>query len=405
VKEFCFGKLPAIFRTVRRIYTVRLVLSLTKSLEKIPLFLYQIRGKKGTSMHAPNVIRAKRESKAIDDKAAVEAHNPGHSGNDSVSRSPERNRFTRLPVIMPALFTVLLFVACVAFITFKMYNADDFPFDRSIVDLREDEVTSCCPKRSRQKTQQNELYDVMLKEYKAEKHRTNPSRKSSTIRIEGIAGKDPQTIAKKHLLLNNLRDPGSGNGAVGTLIKLSSTAFIASSMARDDSSPLQQPIEEEPETKMEDEKEKVPGEVGETSTYVNGTLPEATSSTSENQEEKDIPKGELASYQSKQNDGKSEEDESNSALPSPDSVAKDKRSSGSVWFKYKRLEKQKLVTNDSDEELDYDCAQHIHRILSASRENIDEARRILPDDVKDIVLPQDLETALAEFEMWPDSSV
>ena len=33
-------------------------------------------------------------------------------------------------------------------------------------------------------------------------------------------------------------------------------------------------------------------------------------------------------------------------------------------------------------------AQHIHRILSASRENIDEARRILPDDVKDIVLPQ-----------------
>ena len=92
----------------------------------------------------------------------------------------------------------------------------------------------------------------------------------------------------------------------------------------------QQPIEEEPETKMEDEKEKVPGEVGETSTYVNGTLPEATSSTSENQEEKDIPKGELASYQSKQNDGKSEEDESNSALPSPDSVAKDKRSSGYV---------------------------------------------------------------------------
>lgn len=33
-------------------------------------------------------------------------------------------------------------------------------------------------------------------------------------------------------------------------------------------------------------------------------------------------------------------------------------------------------------------AQHIHRILSASRENIDEARRILPDDVKSIFLPQ-----------------
>ena len=81
-------------------------------------------------MHALNAVRAKRESRAIDDKAAVNVPNPGLSANDSVSSSPERNRFTRLPVIMPALFTVLLFVACVALIAFKMYNADDFPFDR-----------------------------------------------------------------------------------------------------------------------------------------------------------------------------------------------------------------------------------------------------------------------------------
>ena len=33
-------------------------------------------------------------------------------------------------------------------------------------------------------------------------------------------------------------------------------------------------------------------------------------------------------------------------------------------------------------------AQHIQRILLASRENLEEARRILPDDVKDIVLPE-----------------
>lgn len=33
---------------------------------------------------------------------------------------------------------------------------------------------------------------------------------SSTIKIEGFAGNDPQTIAKKHLLLNNLRGPESG---------------------------------------------------------------------------------------------------------------------------------------------------------------------------------------------------
>ena len=91
-----------------------------------------------------------------------------------------------------------------------------------------------------------------------------------------------------------------------------------------------QPIEEEPETKMEGEKEKVPDEGGETSTYVNGTHSEATSSTSENQERKDIPKSELTSDQFLQNDGKADETESSNALPSPNSVTKDKRSSGYV---------------------------------------------------------------------------
>ena len=71
-----------------------------------------------------------RELKTRDHKGSIGEANVGHSRNDSVSSNEERNRFTRLPVILPAVLTVLIFIGCLIFIAIKMYNVDDFPYDR-----------------------------------------------------------------------------------------------------------------------------------------------------------------------------------------------------------------------------------------------------------------------------------
>eukprot|EP00795_Rhopilema_esculentum_P003431 gene3431-1802_t len=421
----------------------------------------------------------------------------GNLGNNSVSDTGKKIKVNKLPVILPAVLTVVIFIVCVALIAYKSYNAEDFPYDgdvakggekrsperfsitRSALDIQNsDEHVSCWPKRRNGKKHGNsesaphyyrnpksatifgsantfesrnrptnvapifepagpytpfarkidgfyiayyygileprsEVYDVMLKEYKAEKRRKDPLRKSSTIQIEGVGGNDPQSIARKHLLLNRMRG-GSTPGAVSTLIKLSSTAFIASSMVRDDkqeTNEKHETIEEEDSTPLinnEEQSSKNPSPKQQI--RGNGKLPDAESSGSE-EGRPGIPKIELALSNplpfKQEDDTQSEQNSPEGVSLSPDfsTDSKEKRNSGPVWFKYKRLEKQSYVADDSDEELDYDCAQHIHRILSASRENIEEARRILPDDVKDIILPKDLETALAEFELWPDSSV
>ncbi|XP_065063072.1 uncharacterized protein LOC135689677 isoform X2 [Rhopilema esculentum] len=357
----------------------------------------------------------------------------GNLGNNSVSDTGKKIKVNKLPVILPAVLTVVIFIVCVALIAYKSYNAEDFPYDgdvakggekrsperfsitRSALDIQNsDEHVSCWPKRRNGKKHgRSEVYDVMLKEYKAEKRRKDPLRKSSTIQIEGVGGNDPQSIARKHLLLNRMRG-GSTPGAVSTLIKLSSTAFIASSMVRDDkqeTNEKHETIEEEDSTPLinnEEQSSKNPSPKQQI--RGNGKLPDAESSGSE-EGRPGIPKIELALSNplpfKQEDDTQSEQNSPEGVSLSPDfsTDSKEKRNSGPVWFKYKRLEKQSYVADDSDEELDYDCAQHIHRILSASRENIEEARRILPDDVKDIILPKDLETALAEFELWPDSSV
>eukprot|EP00794_Sanderia_malayensis_P020202 gene20202-22178_t len=305
------------------------------------------------------------------------------SNNASATAHPSNgksSKLSKLPVIIPAALTVLIFVACVACIAYKNYNIEEFPFVGSNLDITETSIEPCCSttrgkRRARKPSSKHELYDDMLKHYKAETFTTRPTRRSSTINVAGAEGHDPQSIARKHLILRNMRDPRkSGGSAVEALVKMSSKALIPSSVARND--------------------------------LTNGKIIEEGS--------KDVSKEDLpawlqedaAPYLSNNiEEDKDEFDEKANLLAAKEHNA-NKRNSGSAWFKYKRLEKQAVFDNaDSDEELNYDCAQHIQRILSASRENIEEARRILPDDVKDILLPEDLEAALAEFEFWPDSSV
>ena len=134
IREFCPRDLPATFRTTRRIHAVRLNTSSLKGMEQGPLFVYHMWTKKSILMEAMNYIRVRRESeskvKAGESNASVEVSNVGPSRDDSVSSNGERNRFTRLPVILPAVLTVVIFVVCVIFIAAKMYNAEEFPYDR-----------------------------------------------------------------------------------------------------------------------------------------------------------------------------------------------------------------------------------------------------------------------------------
>ena len=84
-------------------------------------------------MGAMDYIRVRRESESkvkAGESEASEVPIGGNSRNDSVSSNGERNRFTRLPVIIPAVLTVVIFIVCVIFIAAKMYNAEDFPYDR-----------------------------------------------------------------------------------------------------------------------------------------------------------------------------------------------------------------------------------------------------------------------------------
>lgn len=48
------------------------------------------------------------------------------SSNNSVSDPDNDQKASRLPVILPAVLTVIIFIVCVILIAFKSYNADEF---------------------------------------------------------------------------------------------------------------------------------------------------------------------------------------------------------------------------------------------------------------------------------------
>ena len=135
IKKFCFQDLPSTFQTVRQISVIHLKIASVKYMKHGPLFVYHIQVKDSLLKQALEYIRVKRDSdkqklKAMEQKdASIEEPNAGRSGNDTVSSDGERSRFTRLPVILPAVLTVVIFIACLTLIALKMYNADDFPYD------------------------------------------------------------------------------------------------------------------------------------------------------------------------------------------------------------------------------------------------------------------------------------
>ena len=140
VRIFCQNDLPSIFQTVREISTIRLKMTSSDSLKRGPLFAYNVLAKKSFVREYLHYIRLKRDSdnqkaRAENDKAdgkrtTEDVQKSSKPDNDSVATSGEKSRFARLPVILPAVLTVLIFIACLVFIALKIYNADEFPYDR-----------------------------------------------------------------------------------------------------------------------------------------------------------------------------------------------------------------------------------------------------------------------------------
>ena len=74
-------------------------------------------------------------NKQLQARSDKDENTPGHSvdndrlkssSNNSVSDTDKDHKASRLPVILPAVLTVIIFIVCVILIAFKSYNADEF---------------------------------------------------------------------------------------------------------------------------------------------------------------------------------------------------------------------------------------------------------------------------------------
>ncbi|XP_057317006.1 uncharacterized protein LOC130658002 [Hydractinia symbiolongicarpus] len=199
--------------------------------------------------------------------------------------------------------TILVFIICVIIIAIKNYYEEDDEMD--IKTTQPDGLlalaTSDAMKKmskSKKKTKNKEVYDVMLAKFKADKNkkRSFVGRRSSQIRIEGMVSRSPKSLARKHIIIGKLNQedltPDGESSALGQLVQLSTHTFIGSTL-----------IEQMEESEWENDK------------------------------------------------------------------------------------------------------THIRSILERSKEDLSEARKILPDDVNEALLPEDLEEAFRNFGNWEESLI
>lgn len=199
--------------------------------------------------------------------------------------------------------TILVFIICVIIIAVRNYYDEDDEMDikttqpDGLLALATSDAMKKMPK-SKKKTKNKEVYDVMLAKFKADKNkkRSFVGRRSSQIRIEGMVSRSPKSLARKHIIIGKLNQedltPDGESSALGQLVQLSTHTFIGSTL-----------IEQMDDSEWENDK------------------------------------------------------------------------------------------------------THIRSILERSKEDLSEARKILPDDVNEALLPEDLEEAFRNFGNWEESLI
>lgn len=139
-------------------------------------------------------------------------------------------------VYTSAIPTVFVFVACVVVIFVKQFYAinEDLSAHEPI-----DRPTPVKKKKSKSKKSNQGVYDELLAKFKDDKNRKRSfvGRKSSQIRIEGMASRSPKSLARKHIIIGQLAEedlqPDGNSSALGQLVQLSTHTFIGSSVVED----------------------------------------------------------------------------------------------------------------------------------------------------------------------------
>lgn len=163
---------------------------------------------------------------------------PSAINKDVPSRHESKPKLHEHPawlVYTSAVPTVLIFIICLIIIAIKYRNEDERDLPDSIIDGK----PKSKPKKKLKHKINQEVYDAMLAKFKEDKNkkRSFVGRKSSQIRIEGMASRSPKSLARKHIIIGQLAEedlaPDRNSSALGQLVQLSTHTFIGSSLIED----------------------------------------------------------------------------------------------------------------------------------------------------------------------------
>ncbi len=120
---YCQKDLPSKVQSNAKYLIIKFELSGTSvgpHMTQKPLFSYVIKPRSHRTVRAASSVKYADVSHARSNNSLVDAKEK--------EKAEPGEKFTRLPVIIPASVTVFIFVACVACIAYKNYNIEEFPF-------------------------------------------------------------------------------------------------------------------------------------------------------------------------------------------------------------------------------------------------------------------------------------